>query len=143
MEPLSFGWRMRDQAAACERRSHSSKPMRPRRASPNGTSERSCSMLVATLPFGIHDRRRFITVASARRSDLRLMVGDNRREHRAPRRHKQALFGQNFKPRFRLSAFSASAAASRFAPKRIYEAWRALNDILFVKIVLSAQSQSR
>jgi hypothetical protein len=37
MEPLSFGWRMRDQAAACERRSHSSKPMRPRRASPNGT----------------------------------------------------------------------------------------------------------
>src|SRR5258708_15274810 len=30
-----------DQAAACERRSHSSKPMRPRRASPNGTSERS------------------------------------------------------------------------------------------------------
>src|ERR1700730_9442911 len=36
---LSFGWRMRDQAAACERRSHSSKPMRPRRASPNGTSE--------------------------------------------------------------------------------------------------------
>src|SRR5712671_6554746 len=39
MEPLSFGWRMRDQAPACERRSHSSKPMRPRRASPNGTSE--------------------------------------------------------------------------------------------------------
>src|SRR5262245_51294717 len=37
----SFGWRMRDQAPACERRSHSSKPMRPRRASPNGTSERS------------------------------------------------------------------------------------------------------
>src|SRR5262249_22037357 len=35
------GWQMRDQAAACERRSHSSKPMRPRRASPNGTSERS------------------------------------------------------------------------------------------------------
>src|SRR5262245_34600519 len=30
---------MRDQAPACERRSHSSKPMRPRRASPNGTSE--------------------------------------------------------------------------------------------------------
>src|SRR2546425_3684914 len=29
------------QALACERRSHSSKPMRPRRASPNGTSERS------------------------------------------------------------------------------------------------------
>src|SRR6266853_210680 len=28
-------------APACERRSHSSKPMRPRRASPNGTSERS------------------------------------------------------------------------------------------------------
>src|SRR6266851_1226794 len=41
MEPLSFGWRMRDQAPACERRSHSSKPMRPRRAPPNGTSERS------------------------------------------------------------------------------------------------------
>src|SRR6266852_4143612 len=41
MEPLSFGWRMRDQAPACERRSHSSKPMRPRRASLNGTSERS------------------------------------------------------------------------------------------------------
>jgi len=39
IEPLSFGWRMRDQAAACERRSHSSKPMRPRCASPNGTSE--------------------------------------------------------------------------------------------------------
>ena len=31
----------RDQAAARERRSHSSKPMWPRRASPNGTSERS------------------------------------------------------------------------------------------------------
>jgi hypothetical protein len=31
-----FAW---DQAAACERRSHSFKPMRPRRASPNGTSE--------------------------------------------------------------------------------------------------------
>src|SRR5260370_35792255 len=31
----------RDQAAACERRSHSPKPMRPRRASPNGTSEGS------------------------------------------------------------------------------------------------------
>src|SRR6516165_6502953 len=30
-EPLSFGWRMQDQAPACERRSHSSKPMRPRR----------------------------------------------------------------------------------------------------------------
>ena len=29
------------QARACERRSHSSRPMRPRRASPNGTSERS------------------------------------------------------------------------------------------------------
>jgi hypothetical protein len=28
-----------DRAAACERRSHSSKPMRPRRALPNGTSE--------------------------------------------------------------------------------------------------------
>ena len=39
MEPLSLGWRMRDQAAARERRSHSSRPMRPRRASPNGTSE--------------------------------------------------------------------------------------------------------
>src|SRR5437773_161924 len=39
----SFGWRMQDQALALarERRSHSSKPMRPRRASPNGTSERS------------------------------------------------------------------------------------------------------
>src|SRR5262245_48476597 len=36
---LSFGWQMRDQAAARERRSHSSKPIRPRRASPNGTSE--------------------------------------------------------------------------------------------------------
>src|SRR2546426_10507069 len=35
---LSFGWRMQDQALACERRSHSSKPMRPRRASPNGTT---------------------------------------------------------------------------------------------------------
>ena len=33
--------RMQDQTLACERRSHSSKPMRPRRASPNGTSERS------------------------------------------------------------------------------------------------------
>src|SRR6516164_7280073 len=31
--------RTRDQAAACDRRSHSSNPMRPRRASPNGTSE--------------------------------------------------------------------------------------------------------
>src|SRR5438876_3363031 len=38
---LSFGWRMQDQALACERRSHSSRPMRPRRASPNGTRERS------------------------------------------------------------------------------------------------------
>src|SRR2546426_8134753 len=38
---LSSGWRMRDQAAARERRNHSSKAMRPRRASPNGTSERS------------------------------------------------------------------------------------------------------
>ena len=37
--PYPSVWRMRDQAAACERRSHSSKPMRPRRASPNGTSE--------------------------------------------------------------------------------------------------------
>src|ERR1700716_47610 len=36
---FSFGWRMRDQAPVRERRSHSSKPMRPRRASPNGTSE--------------------------------------------------------------------------------------------------------
>src|SRR4029077_17208611 len=32
---------MQDQAFARERRSHSSRPMRPRRASPNGTSERS------------------------------------------------------------------------------------------------------
>src|SRR5262245_53425155 len=32
---------MPDQARACERRSHASRPMRPRRASPNGTSERS------------------------------------------------------------------------------------------------------
>src|SRR5207253_5014404 len=32
---------MQDQALACERRSHSSRPMRPTRASPNGTSERS------------------------------------------------------------------------------------------------------
>src|SRR5215471_7010558 len=31
--------RMQAQARACERRSHSSSPMRPRRASPNGTSE--------------------------------------------------------------------------------------------------------
>ena len=30
---------MQDQAAACERRSHSSKPIWPSRASPNGTSE--------------------------------------------------------------------------------------------------------
>src|SRR5260221_4935616 len=36
---VSFGWRKQGQAPACERRSHSSKPMRPRRASPNGTSE--------------------------------------------------------------------------------------------------------
>ncbi len=34
-------WRMQDQATARERRSHSSKPMRPSRASPSGTSERS------------------------------------------------------------------------------------------------------
>src|SRR5204863_6024697 len=32
---------MQDQALACERRSHSSRPTRPTRASPNGTSERS------------------------------------------------------------------------------------------------------
>lgn len=38
---LSFGGRMQDRAPARERRSHSSRPMRPRRASPNGTSERS------------------------------------------------------------------------------------------------------
>src|SRR5882762_468283 len=38
---LSFSWPMQDQALAFERRCHSSKPMRPRRASPNGTSERS------------------------------------------------------------------------------------------------------
>ena len=37
---LSFGWRIRYQAAACERqRSHSPRPMRPRRAAPRGTSE--------------------------------------------------------------------------------------------------------
>jgi hypothetical protein len=38
---LPPSWIPADQALACERRSHSSKPMRPRRASPNGTSERS------------------------------------------------------------------------------------------------------
>jgi hypothetical protein len=32
---------IQDQAAACKRRSHSSKRIRPRRASPNGTSESS------------------------------------------------------------------------------------------------------
>ena len=37
----SSGWPLADQAAARELRNHSSKPMRPRRASPNGTSERS------------------------------------------------------------------------------------------------------
>src|SRR6516225_6482134 len=37
----SSDWRMPVQAPARERRSHSSKPMRPRRASPSGTSERS------------------------------------------------------------------------------------------------------
>src|SRR5215469_9259566 len=31
---LSFGWLILDQAPACERRSHSPTPMRPRRASP-------------------------------------------------------------------------------------------------------------
>src|SRR5438552_747383 len=36
---LSFGWRMRDQAPVRERRSHSSRPIWPRRALPNGTSE--------------------------------------------------------------------------------------------------------
>src|SRR6478736_1712569 len=38
-ETKSFGWRMRGYAAAFERRSHSSKPIRPRRASASGTSE--------------------------------------------------------------------------------------------------------
>jgi hypothetical protein len=38
--PLSFGWRMRDQALACERRSHSSKPMRPRIAIVTGNHAR-------------------------------------------------------------------------------------------------------
>src|SRR6266850_6813125 len=38
---LFFGRGIQDQALARERRSHSSKPMPPRRASPNGTSERS------------------------------------------------------------------------------------------------------
>src|SRR5256712_6798488 len=38
---VSFGWLLLGQALACWRRSPSSKPMRPRRASPNGTSERS------------------------------------------------------------------------------------------------------
>src|ERR671930_167380 len=43
----SLGWRMQDQAVALarERRSHSSKPMRPRRASPKGTSARSSTRL--------------------------------------------------------------------------------------------------
>src|SRR5262245_1200771 len=36
---------MQDQAFAGERRSHSSRPIRPRRASPNGTSERSSTRL--------------------------------------------------------------------------------------------------
>src|SRR5437879_10874851 len=40
-EQRTKGAFMQDQAFACERRSHSSRPMRPRRASPNGTSERS------------------------------------------------------------------------------------------------------
>ena len=44
MEP-SLRWRMQDHAFACERRSHSSRPMRPRRASPKGTSERSSTRL--------------------------------------------------------------------------------------------------
>src|SRR5260370_22980978 len=38
----SFDWRMQDQPPAGERRSHSSKPVRPRRASPTCTSE--CSV---------------------------------------------------------------------------------------------------
>ena len=38
----SSDWRMQDQPPAGERRNHSSKPMRPRRASPTGTSE--CSV---------------------------------------------------------------------------------------------------
>src|SRR5262249_60776834 len=39
---LSFSWRMQDQEAlACERRSPSARPTRPRRGSPHGTGERS------------------------------------------------------------------------------------------------------
>src|SRR5712671_341363 len=37
MEPYPSVGGCRDQASVCERRSHSSKPMRPRGASPNGT----------------------------------------------------------------------------------------------------------
>ena len=44
MEP-SLRWRMQDHAFGGERRSHSSRPMRPRRASPKGTSERSSTRL--------------------------------------------------------------------------------------------------
>ena len=43
-------WRMQDQAFVCELRSHSSKPMRPRRASPSGTSERSSTRLWVLSP---------------------------------------------------------------------------------------------
>jgi hypothetical protein len=54
MMALYSASRMRDQAAARGRRSHALKSMRPRRASPNGTSERS-----STGPPGIRWRRKF------------------------------------------------------------------------------------
>ena len=41
----AFGWRVQDQAFVCERRSHSSRPIWPSRASPNGTNERSSTRL--------------------------------------------------------------------------------------------------
>jgi hypothetical protein len=69
---------MRDQAAACERRSHSSKPTRPRRASPNGTSE-SCSTPAAPVSgFGVaHDL--------ARIADRLQIAGDDFVERRSLR----------------------------------------------------------
>src|SRR5689334_6891868 len=50
---------MQDQAPACERRSHSSKPMRPKRASPNGTSERPLDPAAPVSGLGVaHDLTR-------------------------------------------------------------------------------------
>src|SRR5262249_17276307 len=93
METLSFGWRMRGQALARERRSHSSKPMRPRRASPNGTTEYSSTPPPEVSGLGVaHDLTRvadrlqiagneFVERRSFRAGDLDDTVSRRRERH--------------------------------------------------------------